>query len=95
MAAKLQGEIVSVTDAGDLVTDISVDKLDGAPTDERVSIHCGGHVTSCIFPADHDEPEMTFVAVQGKSGCVELSLVGDNASQFLGIRPGAAVTIKW
>jgi hypothetical protein len=84
-----------VTEAGDLVTDITLDALSAAPRDERTSIRCEGHVTSGIFPADHDQPEMTFIAVQGSSGFLELCLVGDNASRFLGIRPGSVVTLDW
>ena len=91
----LKGTVVTITDAGDAVTDISIDQLDGVPTDDRVSITCDGHVTSQIFPSDHNQPEMTFLAVQGESGFLELLLVGDNASAFLGFRSGSKVAIKW
>ena len=93
--AKLQGEVVSITDAGDLVTDISVAALVAVPHDERVSIRCDGHATSGIFPVDHGQPEMTFIAVEGESGFLELALVGDNASRFLGIILGANVSLDW
>lgn len=95
MGGSIQGTVVSITDAGDAVTDISVDRLQGIPTDDRVSILCDGHVTSRIFPADHQQPEMTFLAIQGDSGFLELLLVGDSASAFLGIRSGSEVTVKW
>jgi S-adenosylmethionine hydrolase len=95
LAGKIQGKVVSISDRGDAITDIAVDRLHGIPTDESVSIHCEGHATSCIFPADHDQPEMTFLAVQGTSGFLELSLVGDSVKAFLGIGPGSQVMIKW
>ena len=86
---KLKGEVVSVRDAGDLVTDISVAALVAVPRDEQVCIRCG------IFPADHDQPEMTFIAVEGESGFLELALVGDSANRFLGIKLGASVSLEW
>jgi len=95
VGGSIQGTVISITEDGDAVTDIAVDRLDGVPTDNRVSIHCDGHVTSRIFPADHQQPEMTFLAIQGESGFLELLLVGDSASAFLGFRSGSEVTIKW
>ena len=92
---KLKGEVVSITDAGDLVTDISVTDLVAVPHDEQVCIRCDGHATSGIFLADHDQPEMTFIAVEGESGFLELALVGDDASRFLGIKLGANVSLEW
>ena len=93
--ATLEGQVVSVTEEGDLVTDIAVSALAATPRDEQVTIHCDGHVTSGIYPAQHDQPEMTFIAIEGTSGFLELALVGDNASRFLGIKPGANVLLKW
>ena len=95
MASKIQGKVVSTNDAGDLVTDISVDQLNDVPTDESVSVKCDGHVTQCIMPADHQQAQLTFIAVKGTSGFLELSLVGEDASKFLGVRVGADVVVKW
>jgi hypothetical protein len=80
---------------GHAVTDISVAQLLDAPTDDRVSVHCDGHVTQGIFPTDHCQPEMTFLALCGKSGQLELVLVGDDIGQFLGIAPGSQVELRW
>lgn len=95
LAAKIQGKVTSLNPRGHAVTDIPVESLSAAPTDERVSIHCDGHVTACIFPADHQQPEMTFLALKGESGFLELTLVGDDIAAFLGIRPGCDVTVRW
>ncbi len=95
MAGKLQGEVVSVRESGDIVSSITREQLSNAPTDESVTIKCDGHKTVGIFPADHNEPEMTFLAILGSDGHLELVLVGDSAYKFLGIREGAAVTVKW
>jgi hypothetical protein len=91
----LQGTVVSVTPSGDLVTDIQVEQLAGVPTDESVSIRCAGHVTSCLFPPEHQQPELTFLALLAESGKLELTLVGESASAFLGIQPGDEVTVRW
>ena len=95
LGGSLKGIVVSITDAGDAVTDISIDQLAAVPTDDRVSIMRDGHVTSRIFPADHQQAEMTFLVVQGESGFLELLLVGDSASAFLGFKPGSVVALKW
>ena len=77
MGGSIQGTVISITEDGDAVTDIAIDKLEGVPNDDRVSIYCDGHVTSRIFPAEHQQPEMTFLAIQGESGFLELLLEGD------------------
>ena len=93
--AKVTGQVVSVSAEGNLVTDISVGDLGNAPRDERVSIKSEGHATAGIYALDHGQPEMTFIAIEGGSGCLELLLVGDDASRFLGIQAGSAVTVQW
>ena len=93
--AKLTGTVVAVTRAGDVVTDIAVAALESVPRDDRLRVSCEGHVTLGIYPTDHGQPEMTFVASEGASGFLELSLVGDDASRFLGIKPGAVVQLSW
>jgi hypothetical protein len=87
--------VVSISSQGAAVTDIPVDRLQTVPTDDSVSICCEGHATARLFPSDHDEPEMTFLAVLGESGFLELALVGDSVATFLGIRPGSQVSVNW
>ncbi len=95
MARTIHGQVVAISDSGDAVTDVEVAQLQGVPTDERVSITCDGHVTTCLFPADHQQPAMTFLAVLGADGFLTLQLVGDSVSSFLGIGLGSPVTIRW
>lgn len=92
---KISGQVVSVLDSGDLVTDIRVSDLEAVPRDNSVAVKCEGHVTAGIFPTNHQQPEMTFVAFEGRSGFVELSLVGDSASLFLGIKAGSKISVSW
>lgn len=93
--AKLTGKVVSVGETGDLITDISTGDLTSVPRDESLSVKCAGHSTSGLFPTEHGQPEMTFVAFEGECGFVRLSLVGDDASRFLGIKAGDEVVLKW
>ena len=95
MAGKLLGEIVAVDAAGNLLTDISEDQLDGVPRDESVTVACDGHKTLGIFPADHGQPEMTLLAVLNDDGQLTIMLVGESAKAFLGIRTGSSVVISW
>lgn len=93
--AEITGLVATVSDSGDLITDIRVDDLQGVPRDNSVTIRCEGHVTAGIFPTEHQQPEMTFVAYEGESGFVELSLVGDDASKYLGIKSGSKISLSW
>ena len=93
--ASLKGEVVSVAESGDLLTDVTAEQLSEAPRDESVSVRCDGHATIGIYPHDHDQPEFTFLAVLNAEDRLCLSLVGESASKFLGIKPGSPVTINW
>jgi S-adenosylmethionine hydrolase len=95
VAGKIEGSVVSVTAAGSLVTDITADQVRSAPRDERTQVRCDEHFTQGIFPPNHGEPEMTFLAVLGESGPLQLEIVGENASLMLGIRVGQRVIVDW
>lgn len=95
MAQRVEGSVVSISDDGHLVTDITAAQLHSAPTDERVSVECDGHVTQGIFGVDHDEPEATLLALIGTSGNLELAIVGENISMMLGIGVGKKVVVEW
>jgi len=92
---KLSGKVVSITESGDLVTDIKISDLESAPRDENLKIECEGHTTNGLFPTDHGQPEMTFVAFENESATVQISIIGGDASGFLGIKAGATVMITW
>ena len=92
---KVEGKVVAVSAAGNLVTDITEDRLRGAPRDEQLSVACDDHVTAGIFPPDHQQPAMTFLSVLSPGGTLELSIVGDSAAAMLGIRVGERVVVSW
>ena len=95
MAGEIKGTVVAIDPSGHIVTDVTSEQLQEVPTDDRVWISCGGHRTNRIFPSDHHEPPMTYIALLGKNGKLELALVGDNAEKFLGIQVGMPVIVKW
>lgn len=95
MANKIAGKIISVSPAGDLVSDISADQLPDVPRDDSVSISCDGHATVGIFAADHQEPEMTLLAMLNAEDQLQIRLVGASAAEFLGIKVGSALVVKW
>ncbi len=95
MAEKLRGEVVSIRENGDLVTSITAAELHAAPRDERVTISCDGHTTAGIFPHDHNQPEMTLIAMLGADDRLEICLVGESATAFLSVPIGATVTVDW
>lgn len=95
MAKRIKGVVTSITPEGNLVTDITADRLGSAPRNESVKIRCEEHLTIGIYPPDHKEPPMTYLALLPEGAPMELTLVGENASLFLSIPLGAAVVVEW
>ena len=95
MPNEIKGQVRSVDETGRLVSDISVDQVADAPRDESTIVSFGDHETVGLHPADHDQPPATMVASLGKSGFVEIEIVGISLSEMLGIQVGEPVTIKW
>jgi S-adenosylmethionine hydrolase len=94
-AKKIEGSVQSIDSFGNLITDITADKLADVPRDEQVVIFCDDHQTHGIFNAYADQPEMTLIALVGSSGQLELAIVGDSAAAMLGIVVGTPVSITW
>ena len=95
MPGRIEGKIVAINDAGNLISDISADQLRDAPTNDCVTVRCDEHVTQGIFTADHDQPEFTLIAMLGESGCLELVIVGDSAKIMLGVSVSETITVQW
>ena len=95
MAGKIVGAVVSFTEAGNLVTDITAEQLANVPRDQSVTIVCDEHETSGIFGPGHDQPTMTYIALLGDGGHLELAIVGDSAKAMLGAPRGTPVVVKW
>lgn len=95
MAENVSGRVVAIGSKGDLITDIPLDKLSAAPRDESVRIVCDEIETRGLYPPDHTQPEMTFLAILAASNVLELSLVGESASGFFSLKVGARVSVSW
>ena len=95
MPNKIKGEVVSISESGNLISDISVESVADAPQNESVIIKFGGHETFGIHPQEHGQPDATMVASNGKSGFVEIEIVGIPLAGMLGIKVGEAITITW
>jgi S-adenosylmethionine hydrolase len=95
VSGRLEGTIVAVDDAGNLISDIPVAQLAGVPTDERTTVSCDEHQTIGLYLPDHGQPPMTLIAVLGGSGFLELSLVDDSARMMLGVREGEKIVVQW
>ena len=95
MPRSIEGKVVSIGEEGNLVTDIPCAALAEAPRDSAVSIRCDEHETVGLFTPGHSEPEMSFLAMLGDSGFLELTIVGDSAKIMLGVRVGERVSVQW
>lgn len=95
MTAKITGKVVEIDAAGNLVTDVSAERLTGAPRDASLRIVVDEHETFGLYPLEHNQPAMTLVAVADQIGTVKIILVEDSASAMLGIRVGAPVEVHW
>ena len=95
MANSITGEVTDFGESGNLITNIQCEQLADVPRDVTTSIRFDGHETNCLYEADHDEPESTMVAYLGKSGFLEIEIVGMNLAEMLGITKGSSVSVNW
>lgn len=95
MSGTLTGKVVEVDGSGDLITDIPVESLAGAPQDASLRIVVDEHETYGLYPPQHSQPAMTLVAIVEDGRPLRIVLVGDSASAMLGVQVGAAVKVTW
>jgi S-adenosylmethionine hydrolase len=96
MGRRIDGTVVSITESGNLVTDIAVGQLENLPPGDGVTVRCDEHETLGIFNGDdHGQPPFTLIAVIGSSGCLELEIVDDSAKIMLGVSIGQKVEVSW
>ncbi|MEC9091653.1 MAG: adenosylmethionine-8-amino-7-oxononanoate aminotransferase [Planctomycetota bacterium] len=95
MANKIEGSIVSLSETGGLVTNITASQLNEVPRDESVSITIGGHQTVGIYPEDHGQPDSTLIAILPETEPLRVELVGISISEMLGLGVGESVTVAW
>jgi len=92
---KIEGTVVAYGPTGNLVTDISNDRLAAAARASDVTIACDEHETVGIFKADHNEQPCTLMAILGTGGCLELTIVGDSAKAMLGVPLREKIVVQW
>ena len=95
MPNQIKGRVAEIGETGCLVTDISVDQISDLPNDDSVTVRFGGHETVGIHPTEHEQPDATLVASLGKTGFLEIEIVGINLSEMLGIKPDVPVEVSW
>ena len=95
MAGTIEGSVVSIAANGNLVSDISAERLRSVPDDSSVTIRCDEHETNGIFGQDHQQPDATLIALIGHSGSLELEIVGREANLLLGIQVGEKLVVRW
>lgn len=96
MPGSVKGKVIDVRSHGGLVTDITAAQLQSAPRDASVHITVDEHETFGLFTTEHGQPAMTLVAiVDAGDGSLVIELVGDSASDMLGVRSGAPVEVRW
>ena len=91
----IEGKVGSLTNTGDLVTDIPVAKLADVPSSTEIRVKVGDHETLGVFPLDHGEPAGTLIAVLGGSGFVEIGITGISIHEMLGLGVGENVTLTF
>jgi hypothetical protein len=95
VAAKILGSVVEISSTGDLITDLTSEKLAGIDHGEETKIVVDDEFeTFGIYGIDHKQPEMTLIAILEEGQPLRLHLVADSASMMLGVRKGATVEIR-
>lgn len=92
---RIEGAIVSFDSFGNLITDISSQMLESAPSLKRVLIRCQGHEIKGIVRTYAQRPAGTLTALIGSAGLLELSLVNGDAARTLGLKVGDEVKLTW
>ncbi len=95
MANRIDGNVSFINSSGSLVTDISNESLADVPTGETTQIKFGDFETFGLFPSEHQQPDATMVAYLGKSGFLEIEIVGIALAEMLGVRQGESVAVTW
>jgi len=95
VAGRIEGTVTSISESGNLVTDIAADQLADVPRGDQVTVRCDEHETLGIFDANHEQPPFTLIALIGSSGCLELEIVTDSAKIMLGVSKGEKVDVVW
>lgn len=95
MSGQIVGKIVGFSQQGNLISDITADRLKQAPHNESVVIRCDEHETNGLFERDHRQPAATLIAIIGSGGCLELEIVGDSAKIMLGVPIGESIEVRW
>ena len=95
MGMRIEGTVVSISESGNLVTDIEAGRLENIPRGDSVTVRCDEHETLGIFDGEHNQPPFTLIAVIGGSGCLELEIVEDSAKIMLGVSIGEKVEVSW
>lgn len=95
MAGRIEGTVASISESGNLVTDITANQLVDVPRGDQVTVRCDEHETLGIFDASHEQPPFTLIALIGTSGCLELEIVTDSAKIMLGVSAGEKVEVRW
>ncbi len=94
MAAKISGSVVEISSEGDLITDLTHDRLAGISHSEETKIVVDDEFeTYGIYGVDHNQPEMTLIAILEDGKPLRLHLVSDSASMMLGVKKGAVVQV--
>ena len=91
----ITGTVVSFDHFGNLITDVPADLLEEARRKGPLVIHCGSHLIDKLVRTYGDAPPLSVVGLVGSSRMLELSVVGGNAAQRLGIEVGEPVSVTW
>jgi S-adenosylmethionine hydrolase len=90
---KILGRVASINEQGDLVSDIANAAIESLVGQANVEVRFGEHFTQGVHPLEHGEPDQTLIAVLGRSGCLEIGIVGVNVHEMLGIDVGQSIEI--
>ena len=91
----IDGKVVSINEAGDLVTDIPNERVGDIENSGQVKIEIGAHDTIGVHPADHNERAGTLSTIMGSSGFLEVGITGCNINEMLGLKAEQSVKIRW
>jgi hypothetical protein len=94
VTAKIKGSVVEISATGDLVTDLTESALASVGRSQETKIIVDEEFeTFGIYGSNHEQPDMTLIAILEPGQPLRLHLVSDSAHSMLGVQKGATVEV--
>ncbi len=94
-AGQLTGTVIAIDAFGNAITNIDRGNLPAETPLDQLAVRCRAHRAERVARTYGDAGNGQLVALFGSNGDLELAVVGGNAAERVGCRPGDEVVVSW